>query len=76
MNNRKRANGITLGILAIVVGIILMVLAFPKTMITSIISIGLLIALYFITRALRNTIEDVLDEDDELNKWKQDKNIK
>jgi hypothetical protein len=53
-----------------------MILAFPKTMITSIISIGLLIALYFITRALRNTIEDVLDEDDELNKWKQDKNIK
>lgn len=76
MNNRKRANGITLGILAIVTGIALMILAFPKTMAASLTSIGLLAVLYFITRALRNTIEDHLDEEDKNNKWKQEKNIK
>jgi uncharacterized membrane protein YjjP (DUF1212 family) len=76
MNNRKRANGITLGIAAIAIGILLMLLAFPKTMIASIISIGLLIAMYHVTKAIRDMIESHLDEEDKNNKWKQDKNIK
>lgn len=76
MSNRKKANQLTLGILAIIVGIILMVLAFPKTMMASMISTGLLIALYFITKALRDRIEDHLDEEEVNNKWKQEKNIK
>ena len=76
MNNRKRANGITLGIAAIAIGILLMILAFPKTTIASILSIGLLIAMYHVTKAIRDTIEDHLDEEDANNKWKQDKNIK
>ena len=76
MNNRKKANQLTLGILAIVTGIVLMILAFPKTMAASLTSIGLLIALYFITRAMRNTIEDHLDEKNKNDKWKQEKNIK
>jgi uncharacterized membrane protein YjjP (DUF1212 family) len=76
MNNRKRANGITLGIAAIAMGILLMLLAFPKTMIASIISIGLLIGMYHVTKAIRDMVEDHLDEEDKNNKWKQDKNIK
>ena len=76
MNNRKRANGITLGILAIAIGILLVIFAFPKTVITSIISIGLLIGLYKITKAIRDMVEDHLDEEDANDKWKQDRNIK
>jgi uncharacterized membrane protein YjjP (DUF1212 family) len=76
MNNRKRANGITLGILAIAIGILLVILAFPKTMTASIISIGLLIGMYHVTKAIRDMVEDHLDEEDKNNKWKQDKNIK
>jgi len=76
MNNRKRANSITLGVLAIAIGILLMLLAFPKIMIASIISIGLLIAMYHVTKAIRDMVEDHLDEEDKNNKWKQDKNIK
>jgi hypothetical protein len=76
MNNRKRANGITLGILAIAIGILLVIFAFPKTMIASIISIGLLIGMYHVTKAIRDMVEDHLDEEDKNNKWKQDKNIK
>ena len=76
MNNRKKANQITLGILAIIIGIILMTLAFPKTMLTSILSIVLLLAMYIVTKVIRNTVEDHLDEEDKNNKWKQEKNIK
>jgi hypothetical protein len=76
MNNRKRANGITLGILAIATGILLVILAFPKTVITGILSIGLLIGMYHITKAIRDMVEDHLDEEDANDKWKQDRNIK
>ena len=76
MNNRKRANGITLGILSILLGAIILIITFPKIILTSILIIGSLSALYYIGKALRNTIEDHLDEEDANNKWKQDRNIK
>jgi hypothetical protein len=76
MNNRKRANGITLGILSILLGAIILIITFPKIILTSILIIGSLSALYYIGKALRNTIEDHLNEEDANNKWKQDRNIK
>jgi hypothetical protein len=76
MNNRKRANGITLGILSILLGAIILIITFPKIILTSILIIGSLSALYYIGKALRNTIEDHLDEEDKNNEWKQNKNIK
>jgi hypothetical protein len=76
MNNRQRANGIALGILSILLGVIILVITFPKIILTSTLIIGSLSALYYIGKALRNTIEDHLDEEDANEKWKQDKNIK
>lgn len=76
MNNRQRANGIVLGILSILLGVIILVITFPKIILTSTLIIGSLFALYYIGKALRNTIEDHLDEEDANEKWKQDKNIK
>ena len=76
MDNRKRANGITLGIFSILLGVIILVITFPKIILTSILVIGTLSALHYIGKALRNTIEDHLDEEDANEKWKQDKNIK
>lgn len=76
MNNRKRANKITLGIFSILLGAIILIAAFPKTILTIILVIGTLIAGYTLGKAIRNVIEENLDEQDRLNEWKQNKNIK
>jgi len=76
MNNRQRANGIVLGMLSILLGIIILIVTFPKIILTSMFVIGVLAAGYHLGKAIRNTIEDHLDEEDKINKWKQDRNIK
>jgi len=76
MNNRKRANGITLGIFSILLGVILLIVAFPKIILTSILVIGTLVAGYMLGKAIRGIIEENLDEQDRINEWKQNKNIK
>ena len=76
MNNRKRANGITLGIFSILLGAIILIAAFPKIILTSILVIGTLVAGYMLGKAIRNIIEENLDEQDRINEWKQNKNIK
>ncbi len=76
MNNRKRANQITLGIFSILLGAIILTIAFPKIILTSILIIGTLVAGYHLGKAMRNMLEENLDEQDRINKWKQEKNIK
>ena len=74
--NRQRANGITLGILGVLITIITITLIFPVHSLGLILIIGAIVGLYYVSKKLRNLIEDTLDEFDENNKWKQDRNIK
>jgi len=76
MNNRKRANGITLGLLGVLIGIIMIIATFPVHSIALILGIIAIFALYGLSKAVRNGIEEHLDEQDRLNKWKQERNIK
>ena len=76
MSNRKRANKITMTIMSILMAIIIITLIFPVHSLGIILIIGAILGLYFVSKKLRNLIEDTLDEYDENNKWKQEKNIK
>lgn len=76
MNNRKRANGITLGIILIALGVIMIALQFPYIAMTVILASALGYGLFQVAKILRDGIEDHLDEEDKNNKWKQEKNIK
>ena len=76
MNNRQRANRITLWILGVLIGIITIVIMFPVHSIALILGIIVILALYALSKTIRNLIEDHLDEQDKNNKWKQEKNIK
>jgi len=76
MNNRKRANKITLGLLGISIGIVMIIMTFPVHSIALILGIIAIFALYGISKAIRNGIEEYLDEQDKVNKWKQENNIK
>ena len=76
MNNRQRANGITGGIISIILGIIIFVITFPSIFLGLAIIAGASIALYFMFKTIRTLVEDYLDEEDKNAKWKQDKNIK
>ena len=76
MNNRQRANGITGGIISIILGIIIFVITFPSIFLGLTIIAGSLIALYLLFKAIRNVVEDYLDEEDINAKWKQENNIK
>jgi cadmium resistance protein CadD (predicted permease) len=76
MDNRKRATGITSGIMLIVLGILMLALQFPYITTALISSSVLGYGLYQIFLGLREMIEDYLNEEDATIKWKQDKNIK
>lgn len=76
MNNRQRANGITLGILAILLGVIILIATFPFIFMNILFISVVISALYFLFKVIRNVVEDHLDEEDKNNKWKQEKNIK
>lgn len=76
MNNRKRANGITSGIALIVLGILMIAVQFPYIVMNIILVLALGYGLYQAIKAIRNLIEDYLDEQDKNDKWKQEKNIK
>ena len=76
MNNRQRANGITGGIISIILGIAIFVITFPSIFLGLTIIAGSSIALYLLFKAIRNIVEDYLDEEDANAKWKQDKNTK
>jgi hypothetical protein len=76
MNNRQRANGITAGILAILLGIVILIVTFPYIFVSIIVIASAAGALYFLFKTIRGMVEDHLDEEDKNKKWKQDKNIK
>lgn len=76
MNNRQRANGITGGIISIILGIIIFVITFPSIFLGTILIVAATGSLYLLFKVIRNAVEDHLDEEDANNKWKQDKNIK
>jgi hypothetical protein len=76
MNNRQRANGITGGIISIILGIIVFVITFPSIFLSFAIIVVASAALYFMFKTIRTIVEDYLDEEDKNEKWKQDKNIK
>ena len=76
MNNRQRANGITGGIISIILGIIIFVITFPRIFLSLAIIAGASTALYLLFKAIRNAVEDYLDEEDINAKWKQENNIK
>ena len=76
MNNRQRANKITMIIMSILMAIITITLIFPVHSLGLILIIGAILGLYYMSKKLRNFIEDILDENDKNNKWKQERNIK
>jgi hypothetical protein len=76
MNNRKRANGITGGIISIILGIIIFVITFPSIFLGGALIVTATGGLYLLFKLIRNIVEDYLDEEDKNEKWKQDKNIK
>lgn len=76
MNNRQRANKITMIIMSILMAIITITLIFPVHSLGLILIIGAILGLYYLSKAIRDMIESHLDEEDKNNKWKQDKNIK
>ena len=76
MSNRKRANKITMTIMSILTAIIVITLIFPVHSLGIILTVGAILGLYYMAKNLRNLIEDTLNEHDENNKWKQEKNIK
>ena len=76
MNNRQRANGITGGIISIILGIIIFVITFPSIFLGSALIVAAAGGLYLLFKVIRNVVEDHLDEEDANEKWKQDKNIK
>jgi hypothetical protein len=76
MNNRKRANGITGGIISIILGIIIFVITFPSIFLGGALIVTATGGLYLLFKLIRNIVEDYLDEEDINEKWKQDKNIK
>ena len=76
MNNRQRANGITGGIISIILGIIIFVITFPSIFLNLAIIVAASTALYLLFKAIRNAVEDYLDEEDKNAKWKQENNIK
>jgi hypothetical protein len=76
MNNRKRANKITLTIMGILIAILIFIFIFPAYVIGMMLIIGAILGLYYMSKTLRNLIEETLDENNKNAKWKQDKNIK
>jgi hypothetical protein len=76
MNNRQRANGITGGIISIILGIIIFVITFPSIFLGGALIVAAAGGLYLLFKVIRNAVEDHLDEEDANNKWKQNKNIK
>jgi hypothetical protein len=76
MNNRQRANGITGGIISIILGIIIFVITFPSIFLGGALIVAAAGGLYLLFKVIRNAVEDHLDEEDANEKWKQDKNIK
>jgi hypothetical protein len=63
-------------IMSILIAIIVITLIFPVHSLGIILTVGAILGLYYMTKNLRNLIEDTLNEHDENNKWKQEKNIK
>jgi hypothetical protein len=76
MDNNKRANGIAIGIILIILGIIILALQFPVITIAIISGTIICYGLYQLFLALRLEIKNHLNEQDENEKWKQSKNIK
>ena len=76
MNNRQRANGITGGIISIILGIIIFVITFPSIFLGGALIVTATGGLYLLFKVIRNVVEDHLDEEDANEKWKQNKNIK
>jgi hypothetical protein len=75
-NNRKRANRIAAGVIAVLLISVAFIITFPSIFMGTILVAGASFALYFLFMTVRGFAEESLNEQDRLNKWKQDKNIK
>ena len=67
MNNRQRANGITAGIISIMLGIVLLAIIFPYHFLGISLIVSASICLYFMFKTIRNTVKVHLDKE-ELNR--------
>ena len=76
MNNRKRANRIASGAIAIILLSIVLVATFPYIFMSTLLIGGAIIGLYYMFKIIRDLTEDTLDDYDKNAKWKQEKNIK
>jgi uncharacterized PurR-regulated membrane protein YhhQ (DUF165 family) len=66
MSNRQRANKITLALLGVLIGIIMIIMTFPDYSIKAILGIIGIFTLYGMSKAVRNGIEEHLDEQDKI----------
>ena len=67
MNNRQRANGITAGIISIMLGIVLLAIIFPYHFLGISLIVSASICLYFMFKTIRNAVKVHLDKE-ELNR--------
>ena len=67
MNNRQRANGITAGIISIMLGIVLLAIMFPYHFLGISLIVSASICLYFMFKTIRNAVKVHLDKE-ELNR--------
>ena len=64
MNNRQRANGITGGIILIMLGIVLLAIIFPYHFLGISLIVSASICLYFMFKTIRNAIKAHLDKEE------------
>jgi len=62
--------------MGILIAILIFIFIFPAYVIGMMLIIGAILGLYYMSKTLRNLIEETLDENNKNAKWKQDKNIK
>ena len=67
MNNTQRANGITAGIISIMLGIVLLAIIFPYHFLGISLIVSASICLYFMFKTIRNAVKVHLDKE-ELNR--------
>jgi hypothetical protein len=76
MNNRQRANRIAAGVIAALLISVAFIITFPSIFMGTMLVAGAAFGLYFLFKTVRGVAEESLNEQDRLNKWKQDKNIR
>jgi hypothetical protein len=64
INNKQRANGITGGIISIILGIILLAVTFPYIFLASTLIVAATSGLYFLFKTIRNAVKAHLDKEE------------